>query len=277
MRIEPQTGARGSGYRISGSLYHLTIVFHLARDGAIRWRLDAGGRDAASRAAVLDLLVAMSGSGSLVLWDNEENALLRISLETSELDRSLLEERQFLTDLLVVEAWSGQRLPLPELLDDRSLSALTQVVYWIRERRMRVRFTSPIVVMSDGPSEKADELRLHEDFAWQLFGVWVHLGTLGYRVKVDLLSSKREGTRWRSEFRPRDEWTTATLAAPGRGRVKAAKEAEKGRLPRRPEPYETISRARAREAASRLIAEWDVEEGPVDEAVRDEVRRKWLL
>jgi hypothetical protein len=278
MRIEPHPDARGSvSYEVSGSLYHLTITFQLSRYGAIHWRLEAGGHDAASRAAVLDLLVAMSGSGSVVLWDDEDNALLRISLEASTLDQSLLEERQFLTDLLVVEAWSGQRLPLPDSPDDRSLSDLTQVVHWIREREMRVRFTSPIVVVSDRPSEKADELRLHKDFSWQLFGVWVQLGQLSYRVKVEVLSSKREGVTWRSEYRSRDEWITATLAAPRRGRLKAAKEAEEGRLPRRPASRETLSRTRAREAADALIAEWDQEKGPVDEAIRDEVRRGWLL
>jgi hypothetical protein len=261
----------------TGTLYHLTIVFHLGEDPSIDWHLEAGGHDATSRAAVLDLLIAMSGSGSLVLWSEGRDALMRVDLAASPLDESIFAEREFLTDVLIVEAWSGQRLSLPEVPDDRSARALAEMLHWIRTREMRVRFTSAITGFATEPTAVADELRLKEDFEYQLFGVWVRLGRLNYRVPVKVRSVERDGNRWRIDFEPQVEWLTAKISPPRRASVGAVQEIEKGRLPKPRESRSTIARSKAQERAKKLLAEWDEDQGPVEDTIRDEVRRNWPL
>jgi hypothetical protein len=278
MRVERHRVGGHSTFRITGTLYHLTIAFYLTdgNEGTINWHLEPGGQDAASRAAVLDLLIGMSGSGTLVLWDHEDSALLRLRLLGVPLDESITAERQFLEDILVVEAWSGQRLSLPDALDDRSSLALAELVHWIRNREMRVRFTSPITALADEPIPEADELRLHEDFEFQLFGVWVRVGRLNYRVRVRGLPTKREGKRWRVEFQPQDDWLAATITPPWRGATRAVRKIEEGVLPKPSPARRTKRRERAQMGARELVAEMR-KSGPVDDLVRDEVRRQWLL
>jgi hypothetical protein len=276
LRVELIGNNGGSTYRVTGTQYRLTLTFELTGDeGQLHWHLEPGGRDAAGRAAVLDLLVAMSGSGSLVLWDPDHGALARMSLGGNALDDSLLEERRFLTDVLAIEAWSGRKLPVPDAIDDEQGELVATVAHWIRQRKMRIRFTSEITGLTGRPVEGDLELRLHEFADYRIFGVWVRLGRLGYRVPVTVLDSRPEGERWQTRFRAPDDWMTATIAPPrGPMSYRNVKAVDAGEIPRRAAPKPTRRRDAAKQSARELVEGWELDD-PQDDLIRDEIRRRW--
>ncbi len=83
-------------------------------------------------------------------------------------------------------------MPLPGKTDDESGGLLAHLVYWIRRREQRVRFTSVISALTTTLAEKADELRLREEPEYKLFGVWVPLGQVNYRVPVKVLRTSEK-------------------------------------------------------------------------------------
>lgn len=109
-------------------------------------------------------------------------------------------------------------MPLPGKTDDESGGLPAHLVYWIRRREQRVRFTSVISALTTTLAEKADELRLREEPEYKLFGVWVPLGQVNYRVPVKVLRTEREGAVWRTEFEPSRGWLKAKITPP-RGRA----------------------------------------------------------
>lgn len=275
LRVERRGENGGSEYRVVGTQYQLSLQFDLRpNSGEIRWTLEPGGHDAASRAAILDLLVAISGTGSLVLWDSDFGALARISLIAQSLDPSIYEERRFLTDVLAIEAWTGLKLPIPDDVDDQSASLVAQLAYWMRSRRMRVRF-STISTLTQQPADTGDELRLHEYIEYKLFGVMIPLGRVNYRVRVRALSSAPEGDLWRTEFRATDEWVTATITPPrGPWSIRALRTVDAGGIPKL-QPFKRTRRGvRAHQVAQQLVGDWE-EEGLGDDKTRDEIRRRW--
>ena len=97
------------------SQYQLTLRIIVPADGPgqLDWTLEPGGGDASARARVIDFLAALSGDGVLTVNDPELGSLVQVRLNASPLDPTLAEERRFLTDVMVVEGWSGYRLHLP--------------------------------------------------------------------------------------------------------------------------------------------------------------------
>lgn len=277
LRVE-RIGTNGSSaYRVTGTQYHLTLTFELGTDeGTIKWQLDPGGRDAGGRAAVIDLLIALSGRGVVVLTDPEVGALAQMHLGGHALDDSLLEERRFLTEVLVIEAWSGRHLALPDQIDEEAGNLIAQLTYWIRNRKMRVRFIGEITALTTGAVEGADELRLHETLQYSLFGVWVVLGQINYRVPVLVTHTSREGDTWRTWFQPTKQQLTATITPPhGRTSIRRVRAVEAGEPTTAPEPRPTRHRERARAAALDFVARPTPGSPEEDDLIRDEIRRRW--
>jgi hypothetical protein len=273
-----QIGTNGSSaYRVTGTQYHLTLTFELSADGGtIHWQLDPGGRDARGRAAVIDLLIALSGRGVVVLTDPEFGALAQMHLSSHPLDDSLLEERRFLTDILIIEAWSGRRLALPDELDEAAGNLVAQLTHWMRTREMSVRFIGSISGVTSGPVKAADELRLHEYVQYSLFGIWVPLGRINYRVPVRVSRESREGDTWRTWFQPTKAQITATITPPhGAASIRRLRSVDSGELPRQPEPRATDRRKRAQAAALALVGQSTASSLEEDDAIRDKIRRQW--
>lgn len=276
LRVERGDGNGSWAYHATGTQYRLNLTFELRQGaGAIHWHLAPGGRDAAGRAAVLDFLIAMSGNGVLVLRDPDHGVLARLRLSAQPLQESLHQERQFLTDVLAIEAWSRRKLPLPDDVDDDSGELIATLVHWIRERKIRVRFTSNITGLVTESVLEADELRLHEDVEYMLFGVWVRLGRLNYRVPGTVVGHRREGEQWRIEFRPSKAWLTATITPPhGVASIRRVRRIDEGHLPPPSRPRHTRRRGEALRAAEQLINDRQLDE-PEDDDIRDEIRRQW--
>jgi hypothetical protein len=117
--------------------------------------------------------------------------------------------------VLVVEAWSGIRLPVPDEPDEASLSALAEIAAIIRAEGMRVRFTSEITGVTTGPADKANRLVLHEQIDRSLWDVWVPLGQVDYDVRVRVISSvAAEAGRFNTRFEPQTDWLWAPLTPP---------------------------------------------------------------
>ena len=112
LRVRQLTNGRTEA---AGRAYRLWLRFVFADDdGRLDWRLDPGGEHAAGRVRLIDFLLALSGDGLLVLRDPDAGAIAALRLSSSPKDMELVQERAFLTDVVVVEAWSGMRLPLPD-------------------------------------------------------------------------------------------------------------------------------------------------------------------
>jgi hypothetical protein len=276
LRAEKVGSNGSSSYLVTGTQYQLTVTFEIdAEGGQIHWQLNPGGRDAAGRAAVIDLLIALSGRGVVALTDPEFGALAQMRLSGQPLDDSLLEERRFLTDILVIEGWSGRRLPLPDEIDAESGGLIAELTYWMRTRRMSVRFVGEISALTTSPVDGADELRLHETAEYNLFGVWVPLGRLNYNVPVRTLSATREGDCWRTWFMPTTPEVTATITPPhGHTSIRRVRAADAGELPKAFASHESRRRQRARAAARDLVS-GSTEHTREDDAIRDDIRRRW--
>lgn len=276
LRVERTGDNGGATYRVSGTQYRLTLTFELAyKQGQVHWHLESGGRDAAGRAAVLDFLVAMSGTGSLVLWDPDHGALARMSLSRNVLDDALLDERRFLTDVLAIEAWSGRKLPVPDVVDDEQGELVATMAHWIRQRKMRIRFTGEITGLATTPLQDDVELRLHEFVEYKIFGVRVRLGRLNYRVRVTVVDSRPERELWRTRFRATENWLTATITPPrGPTSYREVLAVDAGGIPRRAAPKRTSRREAARKSALESVESWHLDD-PQDDVIRDEIRRQW--
>ena len=195
-----------STWWLRGTAYRLSLDIELREDGgSIGWRLDPGGRDASARALVLDLLIALSGTGVVVFRDPDFGALAMLRLSAQPVDPSIREERAFLTQVLLIEVWSGVRLPLPDQPDDEELRSVAQFAEWIRLRRLRGRFTSTITAVTADRVERCDELVLPSIERFKVFGIDVPLGRVRFRVRVRVVESHRndDGT-----------WTTMFEAGP---------------------------------------------------------------
>lgn len=278
MPLRPIAGDGGAALRVLGSAYRLTLelAFDARGDGRYRWTLDPGGADAAGRARVVDFLIALGGDGVLTVTDADVGFVGQAHLRPVAEDPALRRERAFLTDVMLIEAWAGVRLPLPEQPDPESLDEMAHVVTWCRERRVRMRVSgiSALVDRELPPGLVPDPFPLREPATSSLFGIALELGTWHVRVPVELIGGSPEGDRWRARFRPLREAVVARLDPRSPAVLTHASEIESGHLPTPVVPRDTAARTRAVDVAKELVESWDLH-GAAMERLRDELRRRW--
>lgn len=267
---EGRTEAVGRAYRL-----WLQFVFD-AHGGRLDWRLDPGGADAAGRARLIDFLVAFAGGGVMVLSDPDAGAIAHIRLPGSTTDPGLQQERLFLTDVLVVESWSGMRLRIPDEPSKTDLAVLAQLRGWIDAPVSEARFVGPITGIVTTPPVGADHLRLHQEWRPLLFGLPVRMGRLDYDVRVRYLGVEElEDGRLLAQFEPLGKGLSRAVLVPPRPmNAKNAVRAATGELPMRPLPSARPRRDRLLQRARQLAESWELDT-PEDDQVRDEIRRRW--
>lgn len=278
LRIVSRESRKGTSYRLTGTQYRLTLTIKVRPDerGEIHWRLEPGGEDASGRAAILDLLIALSGDGVMTLTDPDHGAVAMAYLQHQPMDESLLLEREFLSDVLAIEAWSGRRFVLPKEVDEADSLAVTEAAHLVRSREYRFRFVGPITAKTDSPIDRADELRLGEDLRRMIFGVWVFLGHANFSVRVRAVKSERATGSWTTEFESLDDRIVARIAPPhGRRSTQGLRLVDEGKLPKPPPANTTKRRSAALEAAQEFVELHERENGPVSSVLADEVRQLW--
>ena len=262
---------------VAGRAYRLWLRVVFDREGGqLDWRLDPGGEDAAGRARIIDFLFALAGRGVMVLKDPDAGAIVQVRLPGATLDTQLTSERMFLTDVLVVEAWSGMRLPVPDEPSETDLAVLAQLRAWIENPVAEARFVGPITGIVTTPPEDADRLELHEEWRPLLFGLAVRMGRFDYDVRVRYMGAEAlEDGRFQARFQPvGDGLARARLVPVRRNNARDAARAAAGELPKRPLQRPRPRRERLLERARGLAESWHLEE-PEDDQAREEIRRRW--
>lgn len=257
--------------------YQLTlrIIVDPGREGRIDWSLEPGSGDAALRAPVLDFLIALSGQGVLTIEAPfEEGFLLRLYLEGSPIDESLTEERRFLTDVMVIEGWTGYRFYLPEEISESDGLAIAEFAIRAREKSVRVRFKGSISAVFPERIDGEFELRLPEDLRLEIFGLKVPLGALEMKVWVRAIEWEPAEDGVRGTLEPLgDEWVEAPIKPPrGRTSVRERNRIDGGGLPKRKGQRKRAA-AQAEEPATREPE--PVERSEEEDRLMDEVRRRW--
>lgn len=279
MPLRLATPSAGSRWRVRGTAYLLTLDLELGEDGGGRyqWTLEPGGRDAAGRARVLDLLIALGGQGVLTITDPELGEVALAQLHGRGPADELVAQRAFLSEILVVEAWAQTRLPLPEQLGDTDRLMLAQVVEWLRTRRAQLRITSEIIarVSQPLPDEPTLTIPLKEPASANLLGLQLHLGTWHFRVPVQLVDpAVPDGDTWVVRLQAPERSVTASLRPRRRSIPALARRIRDGYVPPAEAPPPTRRRERALREAEKLVASWELA-GPEVEGARDELRRRW--
>jgi hypothetical protein len=110
----------GFDFTLRGSFHNLSFSMSMHRkldktiDERFDWRLHPSDLPVRDRLAALDFLYACSGEGE-VSWESQISELpsTTIGLAGDELDRDLLFDRAFFTDLVALEDWTGKTFRLP--------------------------------------------------------------------------------------------------------------------------------------------------------------------
>ena len=274
LRVRPWPDGRTE---VAGRAYRLWLSVVFDREGGrLDWRLDPGGEDAAGRARIIDFLFALSGRGVLVFSDPDAGAIAELRLPGAPLDSDLAAERAFLTDVLVVEAWSGMRLPIPDKPSETDLMILAQLRAWVENPVAEARFVGPITGIVTSPPEAADRLDLREEWRPLLFGLPIRMGRFEYEVRVRYMGAEPlEDGRFRARFQPVEGGLAPVRLVPVKRRnVRDAAHAAAGELPTRPLPGPRPQRGRLLERARELAEGWQLVH-PEDDQARDEIRRRW--
>lgn len=262
---------------VAGQAYRLWLAFRLGGgDTEVHWSLEPGGQDAAGRAAIVDFLIASSGRGTMVLKDPDAGAIASIPLDGGHMEPSLVEERAFLTHVLVVEAWSGTRLLLPDEPSGSDLHILAELRGWIEAPVFDARFIGEITAIVNKPPEGADRLVLHEHWWPLLFGMPVRMGRFDYDVPVRYDGTRRlDDGRLQATFSPTGDGRNPARLSPPRpsSTVEAAFAAANG-LPGRPAHDDASARAERLRRAQALVEAWGLDD-PEDDRAREEIRRRW--
>jgi hypothetical protein len=262
---------------VAGRAYRLWLRVVFERDGGqLDWRLDPGGDDATGRARIIDFLFALAGRGALVFSDPDAGAIAQLRLPGVPLHSDLSAERNFLTDVLVIEAWSGMRLPIPDEPSETDLTGLAQLRSWVEEPMKEARFVGPITGIVTSPPEAADRLHLHQNWRPLLFGLPVRMGRLDYEVRVRYLGAEPlEDGRFRARFEPLEGGLAPVRLVPVKRRnVRDAARAAAGELPTRPVPGPRPRRERLLARARELAESWQLVD-PEDDRAREEIRQRW--
>jgi len=178
--------------RLEGVSYRLHLRIEVdSTSTTLKWRLETGGGDATARARNLQVLRALSGTGSMLVEDARTGArvgrvdLVARSWFDSELERDL----EFLAAVADVERWSGMHIVLPERASAEEVARLSQAAAMVRARQVSLRIDGEITARTATRIDEADELRLSQDMGIYLFGQEIPLGVATGSVRVRLVSS----------------------------------------------------------------------------------------
>lgn len=135
----------GYDHTLRGVFHNLSFSMsqHKKLDGTVdsnyRWRLHPSQLPARDRLAALDFLYASSGRGELQ-WESSVPELpsTTMGMDGEDLDRSLLVDRAFFSDLVAVEDWTNDRFRVPESASAEEVYELAKAAATIRARRCTV-------------------------------------------------------------------------------------------------------------------------------------------
>lgn len=149
------------------------------------WRVDADSGDASARADVLDFLWALSGEGRLEIRDARSGARVgTLELRATPFDSELAEDRRFLGDVAMIEAWTGEHLHLPHEVAAASVAEVARAAEVVAARRVPLRVNGPIRVETAAPIDEADELRLEVPISMPVLGRHLDFGVARGSISV---------------------------------------------------------------------------------------------
>lgn len=190
------------------------------RQRALHWSLLPGGPSVTARADALRFLRGLATGGQLIFQMGTSDRLPPVDFDGGRWEYE--EEWRLFEDLATLEEWGGVTIPMPQEVSGEEATIAAQAASWARTRQVAARVTEAIIFTTDGFSvEEPDELRLHQDFDVELFGVEVLVGEGVARVKLDRVdrqgSSDENGVRYLA--RPAESEITFWLRAPSRRRL----------------------------------------------------------
>jgi hypothetical protein len=200
----------GWGQTLRGSFHNLSISLNLGGgvgETQVRWRLHPTDASVAARLAALDFLYASSGEGKLT-WTSRTEELPSMETRLSgdeDLDESILFERAFFGDIVVLGEWLGRDFELPGTVPQLQILEIASAAALVRAGGGPVRWNGSTWKVPLGEAEIGEildqlEIRLPVDV--ELFGERLALGSGATKVNavVDAVEPIDE------------EWVAATLS-----------------------------------------------------------------
>lgn len=202
----------GQGVGVALVADPLVLLAVGGRERALHWRLLPGGPSVTARADALRLLRAIASGGHL-LFRLGTQEMPPLDLDGGPWDSE--DEWRLFEDLAAIEEWSGATIPVPAHVSAEEATRVAQAASWARTQQVEAKITGALeFTPTDGPAVTADELRIHQDFGVNLFGVEVPLGEGIARIALDRVEPAAGATLGRFRAWPTTDAITFSLTPP---------------------------------------------------------------
>lgn len=159
----------------------------------LSWSLTPRSADATARADMLDFLRVVHQGGELEIVEaSRQESVGRLDAPGAPFDADLERDWRFMSDVATLEEWSGMALPVPSEVPAVEVARIQQAAEMVRTREARTAFTDDLTATVPPEVKEADELQLEQDFAVEVFGFEVPLGTGRARFPVRLVESRAD-------------------------------------------------------------------------------------